>query len=86
MEERRVQCGLIGDAFIGKTTFAQTLKKETIYYENHYHPTIGVDLVVCQLDIDEIPYNIIMWDLTGGKRFRAIITSYFMNCILDVIY
>ena len=30
MEKRRIQCGIIGDAFVGKTTFAQTLRKENI--------------------------------------------------------
>ena len=77
MEKRKIQCGIIGDAFVGKTTFTQTLRKENIYFREHYYPTIGVDFTTCQIEVDKIPYNITMWDLTGVERFRSIITTYF---------
>ena len=77
MEDRRIQCGIIGDAFVGKTTFAQTLRKDLRYFTKNYNPTIGVDFVSSQIEVDKIPYNVTMWDLTGGERFRSIITTYF---------
>jgi len=77
MEKRRIQCCIIGNAFVGKTTFAQTLRKDNIYSREYYYPTIGVDFTKFEIEVDKIPYNITMWDLTGGERFRSIITTYF---------
>ena len=85
MEKRRIQCGIIGNAYVGKTTFAQTLRKDPIGFTKTYHPTIGVDFVSSKLEIDKIPYNITMWDLTGGERFRSIITTYFKSIKIALI-
>jgi small GTP-binding protein len=85
MEKRRIQCGIIGNAYVGKTTFAQTLRKDPIGFAKTYHPTIGVDFVSSQLEIDKILYNVTMWDLTGGERFRSIITTYFKSIKIALV-
>ena len=33
------------NAYVGKTTFAQTLRKRSNRFAKTYHPTIGVDFV-----------------------------------------
>ena len=79
MDISRIQCGIIGDEYVGKTTFCQTFKYKNMGYSKNYFPTIGVDFVSQQIKVDRIPYNITMWDLTGGERFRSIITTYFRS-------
>lgn len=68
---------LVGDCFVGKTTFARYFD---VGYVPIYNPTIGVEYGSSIIHIDNsIPIKCQLWDTAGQEKFRSIIRSYYKN-------
>lgn len=82
-----IECIVIGDAAVGKTTMVATLNNR------HYcriEPTIGVEFTAKEMDVALPPslltnhtqdtvVKVKVWDTAGQERYRSLIHSYFRN-------
>jgi len=68
---------LVGDCFVGKTTFARYFDSG---YIPTYNPTIGVEYGSHVVHIkNSIPIKCQIWDTAGQEKFQGIIRSYYKN-------
>ena len=82
MTEVDIECIVVGQAGVGKSTMVATLN------DRHYHniePTIGVEFSSKEMEV-ELPSAIAapdskiqvkLWDTAGQERYRSLIKSYF---------
>lgn len=82
-----IECIVIGEAGVGKTTMVATLN------DRHYcriEPTIGVEFTAKEMDVALPPslltshtrdtcVKVKVWDTAGQERYRSLIQSYFRN-------
>ena len=78
---------IFGKSFVGKTSLLN--KYMDGYDTKEYKETIGVDLKIKDIDIrvntKRKNVKLQLWDISGGKKYKRIITSYFKNaniCLL----
>ena len=67
---------LIGDDFVGKTTFLNG------YFKNKFGiplTTIGIDKEMKSINIDNKNYKLTVWDTAGQERFRSLPKKYYQN-------
>lgn len=65
---------LFGDGAVGKTTLAHRYVTGTFLTDTHI--TIGVEIHVKNLIVDDDPVTLQVWDLGGEDRFRFILPTY----------
>lgn len=65
----------VGNEFVGKSALCNRIGKD--YFDPNYLTTIGADLVYKTIKRDEHIYKLQHWDLSGAKRFRSIIATYY---------
>jgi len=70
-----MQICFIGDSGVGKSCILMRFSENNFSLQNH--STIGVDLKVCHLQVDNKVVRMQIWDTAGQERFRAITRSYF---------
>ena len=75
---------IIGDASVGKSNI--TSKYVNNKTELTYDMTIGIELAVKYVTIDEIKYKLHIWDTAGQEMFRSISKMYYRDakCCLIV--
>jgi small GTP-binding protein len=64
---------VVGDGGVGKSTMIQRL------ITGHFVPmkiTIGTDLASYDMNIEDIPVKLQIWDFAGEKRFRFFLPNY----------
>jgi len=68
---------IIGDSSVGKSSTVSKFADE----ENlEYSPTIGVDLHVKIIEVDDKKIKMQIWEIGGSERFRKIVSAYYRNC------
>ena len=75
---------VIGDASVGKSNIiSKYISNKT---ELTYDMTIGIELAVKYVTIDEIKYKLHIWDTAGQEMFRSISKMYYRDakCCLIV--
>ena len=74
---------IVGDRFVGKTSLLKRMCGESFPYT--YTLTVGVQVSIYELEINNtvIPVNI--WDIGGDPRFRFIIDTFFKHSLGAVI-
>ena len=75
MDALKIKLIIIGDNCIGKTSIA--IRKRDDIYDNIYNPSIGVDFFYYQINVNNIPFKISVWDTAGHENYRNIIKLYF---------
>lgn len=73
---------IVGDGGVGKTTMVKRLCFGKFIPQKI---TIGTDLAMYDLIMDDVTYKLQLWDFAGEKRFRFFLPSYCrgsMGCIL----
>ena len=75
---------IIGDASVGKSNI--TSKYVNNKTELTYDMTIGIELAVKYVTIDDIKYKLHIWDTAGQEMFRSISKMYYRDakCCLIV--
>ncbi|XP_014677908.1 PREDICTED: ras-related protein Rab-13-like [Priapulus caudatus] len=61
---------VIGESYVGKTSLINSMRHET--YTRNLMPTVGVDFVNQDYDVDGHRVRLQIWDTAGQERFRDI--------------
>ncbi|MBD3253452.1 MAG: GTP-binding protein [Candidatus Lokiarchaeota archaeon] len=75
------KCIVIGDPAVGKTSLLT--KFSTKQFKTQYIPTVGVNIVKEQIDIEfqerEVTVNLMLWDIAGQPQFYMLHKPYFQG-------
>ncbi|CAF1114045.1 unnamed protein product [Rotaria sp. Silwood1] len=72
--DRVFKVAFIGDSGVGKTSLIQRFCKD--HFTEAFSATLGVDLQVKMLNIDNRIIALQLWDTAGQERFRSITKQY----------
>ena len=73
----------IGKEGVGKTCFVTWYSDNN--FEDKYIPTIGLDFRIKTIVIEEKYTKLVLWDMAGQERFKAICHSYYWGAHIFVI-
>ena len=66
---------IIGDPNVGKSNILIRYTKNE--FQTDENPTIGADFYSKNLEIEDIPCKLQIWDTAGQEHFRSIVKSYY---------
>ncbi|MHA1203049.1 MAG: Rab family GTPase [Candidatus Heimdallarchaeaceae archaeon] len=66
---------LIGDGAVGKTSIRRSYLGET--FKGNYSLTLGSDFATKILKVGDLNTNMIIWDLAGQPRFKAVREGFY---------
>ena len=69
---------LIGEGNVGKTSLRRTFLGET--FREDYILTMGSDFASKKISLNNIKYNLLIWDLAGQPLFKDIRKAYYRGC------
>ena len=72
------KCVIIGDSGVGKSSML--LKFVDDKFNCSHLTTIGIDLKVKIITVDDKKYKLQLWDTAGQEKFRSIVATYFKSC------
>jgi small GTP-binding protein len=67
---------LVGDSYVGKTYIAYRLANIN-YDNNSFNATIGIDIIIRKILINDQNVKLHIWDTAGQERFSFIVAQYF---------
>ncbi len=78
-----ITLGTIGDSMVGKSSILNCyLEKQ---FEEEYISTIGINSgtkkIKVNIDNQELPITIKIWDTAGQEQFKSISVQYIRNCL-----
>ncbi|MFX0013426.1 MAG: Rab family GTPase [Promethearchaeota archaeon] len=68
---------LVGDGGVGKSAILRRFLRIEEKFQNEYKPTIGTEITVKSLIIDEMEINLQIWDIAGQPHFKFIRSSFY---------
>lgn len=68
---------LLGYFAVGKTSLVQRFVFET--FSEKYHTTIGVKIDKKEIQINNVPTQLLIWDIHGEDRFQKVQKSYLIG-------
>lgn len=68
---------MVGDSGVGKSNILMRYAYDK--FTESFMPTIGIDLFIKQMLIDEKKYRVQIWDTAGQERYRTIVSAYYRN-------
>lgn len=68
---------LLGYFAVGKTSLVKRFVHET--FSEKYHTTIGVKIDKKEIVVNDINYQLLIWDIHGEDKFQKVQKSYFMG-------
>ncbi len=68
---------MLGDQAVGKTALVQRYVKHT--FGGKYLPTLGLDVSIKYLELDEKPIRLQIYDIAGQDMFRKFRSRYFQG-------
>ncbi len=66
----RYKIVIIGDGGVGKTSLVERIQGHG--FETKYHITIGANISVRDISVDDREYKFQLWDLAGQQRFETV--------------
>jgi small GTP-binding protein len=66
---------VIGDPAVGKTSLLDNFSSKK--FKTQYIPTVGVNIVKEQIELDEGIVNLMIWDIAGQPQFYMLHRPYF---------
>lgn len=67
----------LGNVATGKTSLAR--RYVTDEFSHQYRTTIGVDFLLKEIEINNLPVRVQFWDLAGQERFTGLTRPYYRN-------
>ena len=68
---------IIGDSSVGKSNIVSKFKDNT--FDEKTHPSIGVQFIIRNIEIDNTIFRIQLWDTAGQENFRSMTKIYYKN-------
>jgi len=80
MVEKRVnlKLALLGDPAVGKTSLINRYTEED--FKENYQPTLGVNIVMKKLKIEEFEIQLAIWDIVGQDKYDLTRKMFFEGC------
>ncbi|MFW9909299.1 MAG: GTP-binding protein [Candidatus Thorarchaeota archaeon] len=72
---RQFKICLIGDGYVGKTSIRREYLKEG--FKKSYIPTLGVDFAQKSIMFEDVPTNLVIWDIAGQPLFQNLRKRYY---------
>ena len=73
-----LKLALLGDAAVGKTSLINRYTEEG--FKENYQPTLGVNIVMKKLKIEEYEIQIAIWDIAGQDKYDLTRKMFFEGC------
>jgi len=73
----------LGDVMVGKTTFIGKYLYGTASMK--YQPTVGIDFLSANIQVDNRTIRLQLWDTAGQERFRSLIPSYIRDSTIAFV-
>ena len=70
---------LLGDSAVGKTSLIDMYAHHK--FKEDYKPTIGVNIVVKELDIKNAQIRLIIWDIAGQEKYDLSRKMFFQGVV-----
>ncbi|MFX1377068.1 MAG: Rab family GTPase [Promethearchaeota archaeon] len=76
-----LKLALLGDPAVGKTSLIDQYIQHR--FREDYQPTLGVNLVVKELKIEELKLNarLVLWDIAGQNKYDLSRKMFFQGCM-----
>ncbi len=76
-----IKLSVLGDQAVGKTSLIK--KYVTGAFEMDYNPTLGVDITLKDLVLEEInsEVRLILWDIAGQNKYELTRKMFFQGCV-----
>jgi len=76
-----LKLALLGDAAVGKTSLINQYIQHR--FNSDYQPTLGVNIIVKELKIEEINASIrlVLWDIAGQAKYDLSRKMFFQGCM-----
>ncbi|NVM30190.1 MAG: GTP-binding protein [Candidatus Helarchaeota archaeon] len=74
---------VIGDGAVGKTSLIARFAEKT--FQAEYKPTLGTNIVIKELKLDNNNIKLLLWDIAGQAKWRDVRHLYYkgaQGCIL----
>jgi small GTP-binding protein len=68
---------LLGDSAVGKSSLLSVYCHNE--FKQNYISTIGIDLKIKTIDVEDTKIKLQIWDTADQERFRPITTAYYRN-------
>lgn len=75
---KQFKISLIGDGQVGKTSLRRRYLDEI--FKASYIPTLGVDFAQKQIEVDDTPVRLVIWDIAGQPLFKNLRRQYYQGC------
>jgi small GTP-binding protein len=69
---------LLGDPAVGKTSLINRYTDEI--FKESYQPTLGVNIVMKKLKINDIKVQLVIWDIAGQDKYELTRKLFFEGC------
>jgi small GTP-binding protein len=81
MVEKKInlKLALFGDPAVGKTSLISRYTEEG--FEENYQPTLGVNIVMKKMNIDEFVIQLAIWDIAGQEKYDLTRKMFFQGCM-----
>jgi Ras-related protein Rab-11A len=73
-----LKLALLGDAAVGKTSLINRYTEEG--FKENYQPTLGVNIVMKKLKIEEYEIHLAIWDIAGQDKYDLTRKMFFEGC------
>ncbi|MBY8991137.1 MAG: GTP-binding protein [Candidatus Lokiarchaeota archaeon] len=74
-----LKLALLGDGAVGKTSLINRYIDES--FKDDYQPTLGVNIVMKKLKIEEFEIQLAIWDIAGQDKYDLTRKMFFEGCI-----
>ena len=74
---------IIGDSSVGKSNILSVYRDGT--FNEKSNPSIGVEFIAKNIEIDDLVFRIQIWDTAGQESFRSITRAYYKNSVCAFI-
>ena len=80
-KEMIFKLALLGNSAVGKTSLINQYIHQK--FEQDYHPSLGVNIVIKEMAIEEKNARIkmILWDIAGQEKYDLSRKAFFQGCV-----
>ena len=73
-----LKIALLGDPAVGKTSLINRFTEES--FKDDYQPTLGVNIIMKKLMIDDFNVQLAIWDIAGQDKYELTRKLFFEGC------